>query len=372
VIDERSTYVLGATLTLNLSAETVLELLEALVRAYGPPLRLVSDKGGHFRKGVGGRIMVHQRGELVERCMGAMANFGVNHNQPPKKNPRGNRIERALHGVYSNLARRDFGPSWKGANTEQRKLTEIDERVARHLKGYCKQGICGPQILSYDDAERITAAWRDEINMMSGEASGLLGLTRQAAWRQFQRPEAEIAARRPTEDQIRQAFAEHYQDEIIEPGGAVTLPDGLRYDHPLLGEPEYARHTRDVVRYRDDHSFIIVLAAQKGDENIIARRRVRVGVNDPEGLSRECEHKGRLEKLLKAMTPRAVELPAKPEPPLVHGEISSVAYQAEKLHLVRRERVEESRQIDTEVMAPSEEHSAPSLYDLKEITAEQL
>ena len=170
VIDERSTYVLGATLTLNLSAETVLALLEALVRAYGPPIRLVSDKGGHFRKGVGGRIKVHSRGELVERCMGAMANFGVEHEQPRTKNPRGNRQERTLHGEYAKLARRDFGPSWKGANVEQRKLTEIDERVSRHLREHCKQGTCGPQILSYDDADCITTAWRDEINMMAGES----------------------------------------------------------------------------------------------------------------------------------------------------------------------------------------------------------
>jgi transposase InsO family protein len=298
VIDERSTYLLGARLTLNLSADAVLELLEALVRAYGPPLRLVSDRGGHFRKGVGGRIMVRQRGELVERCMGAMANFGVTHKQPRRKNPRGNRIERALHGIYSGLARRDFGPSWKGANVEQRKLTEIDERVARHLKEYCKQGTCGPQILSYDEAEHITAGWRDEINMMSGTASGLLGLTRQAAWRQFQRREAELAARRPTEDQIRQAFAEHYKDETIEPGGTVTLPDGLRYYHPLLGEPEYARHTRDVVRYRDDHSFIIVIARQKGEENIRVPRKVRVGVNDPDQLASAMELQNRLRKLV--------------------------------------------------------------------------
>jgi hypothetical protein len=297
----------------------------------------------------------------VERCMGAMANFGVTHEQPRKKNPRGNRIERALHGVCSNLARRDFGPSWKGANTEQRKLTEIDERVARHLKGYCKHGICGPQILSYDDAGAITAAWRDEINMMSGEASGLLGLTRQAAWRQFQRPQAEIAARRPTEDQIRQAFAEHYQDETIEPGGVITLPDGLRYDHPLLGEPEYARHTRNVVRYRDDHTFINVLA---GEENIMARRRVRVGVNDPDELSRQCEQKARLEKLLKAMTPRAVESSEKPEPPMVHAELGSPQYMAEKLHIVRRE---ESRAPEVEAISDRNDGEVvPSLYDYSE------
>jgi transposase InsO family protein len=364
VIDERTTYLLGATLTLNLSAETVLELLEALVRTYGPPLRLVSDKGGHFRKGVGGRIMVRQRGELVERCMGAMANFGVTHEQPRKKNPRGNRIERTLHGIYSNLAREDFGPSWKGANVEQRKLTEIDERVARHLKEYCKQGTCGPQILSYDDGERITATWRDKINMMPSKASGLLGLTRQAAWRQFQRPEAELAARRPTEDQICQAFAEHYAKETIEPGGVVTLPDGLRYEHPLLGEPEYARHKRNVVRYRNDHSFIIVLAAQKGDENIIARRRVRVGVNDPEELSRQSEDKARLEKLLKSMTPHAAESPVRAEPPLIHPEISSVQYQAEKMHLTRRN---EGPAPEVETIASSKNSEiVPSLYDYSE------
>ena len=339
VIDERSTYLLGATLSLDLTAETVLALLEALVRVYGPPLRLVSDKGGHFRKGVGGRIMVRQRGELIERCMGAMANFGVEHEQPRKKNPRGNRIERTLHGIYSGLARRDFGPSWKGANVEQRKLTEIDERVARHIKEHCQQGTCGPQILSYDDAERITRAWRDEINMMSDKASGLQGLTRQAAWLQFQRPEAEVAARRPTEDQIRQAFAEHYEDETIEPGGNVTLPDKSRYYHPLLSEPQYARHKREVVRYRDDHSFVIVLAAYKGDENIIAPIKVPVGVSDRSELSRQCKRKAHLEKLIKSMTPRAVEpsgLHQKPAadigPPMIHPEISSMEFFAGKAH----------------------------------------
>jgi hypothetical protein len=342
VIDERSTYLLGASLTLNLTADTVLDLLEALVRAYGPPLRLVSDRGGHFRRGVGGRIMVRQRGELVERCMGAMANFGVQHDQPRKKNPRGNRIERTLHGIYADLARRDFGPSWKGANVEERKLTEIDERVARHLKEHCQHGTCGPQILSYDDAERITSAWRDEINMMSGRASGLYGLTRKAAWLQFQRPESELAARMPSEDQIRQAFAEHYKEETIEPGGVVTLPDKSRYEHPLLSEPEFARRTRNVVRYRDDHSFIIVLAAHKGDENLIARCKVSVGRTNREELSRQCERRASLEKLIKSMSPLRAEPviaspkpPAESGPPMIHPEISSVEFLAGKKHIIR-------------------------------------
>ena len=103
---------------------------------------------------------------------------------------------------------------------------------------------------------------------------------------------------RISEDELAVATAQHFENERIEKGGIIELRDGSRYSHPLL--VPIAGQKREVVRLRHDHSFITVLPVQKAEESITARRRVRVGANDPDELARQMELQNRVNKLVGA------------------------------------------------------------------------
>jgi hypothetical protein len=299
IIDERTTFLLNWKLVISLDAEAVLDWLEETIRRYGKPRRLVSDKGGHFRRKVGGRRIVENHGELVSKAMGALGALGVERTTPGKeKNPQANRIER-VHEIYADLARRDFGASWCGANTREREQTGIDERIRRHLTEHCKLGTCGPQLLSLDDAERIIGQWVGEINTMESEAKGLCGMTRQAAFQHFLPSPEERAKRRVDDDRLAFAFARYFPKLKIRQGGIVELPNGKRYGRPgelwsLQGK------TRVGIQLRHDDSFLILAPAGKGQEFVIARRRPLVGIADP-ALDAESEALARMRKFLRTI-----------------------------------------------------------------------
>ena len=158
VIDERTTKVLGWRVSPSLDAETVLDLMEELARKEGPPRFLVSDRLGHYRRMLQHKKVLARKAELAERLAGPLEALGVTNRGPKReKNPRGNRIER-MHGIYSDLARRDFGPSWREPLEGKHKMRRVDENVRRHLRDHCKLGISGPQLLSYERAKQIVAS----------------------------------------------------------------------------------------------------------------------------------------------------------------------------------------------------------------------
>ena len=64
-----------------------------------------------------------------------------------------------------------------------------------------------------------------------------------------------------SEDDLAFATAQHFENERIEIGGIIELRKGERYFHPLL--IPLAGQKREVVRLRNDHSFITVLPAPK-------------------------------------------------------------------------------------------------------------
>jgi hypothetical protein len=65
--------------------------------------------------------------------------------------------------------------------------------------------------------------------------------------------------------------------------------------------PRNPHEYREVARRRHNHEQISVLPAAKGEEVIIAKRRVRVGVNDPDEHARQMELQNRVRKLAGAM-----------------------------------------------------------------------
>lgn len=360
IIDERTACILGWLLTTALDSESVLDLLEKTFRRHGRPRYLVSDRGGHFRRRVGGRAMVESHSRLIERAMGALGAFGVERRMPREKNPRGNRFER-MHRIYANLARGPvkvggFGPSWCGANTaDERALTGINERIKWHLKEHCRLGISGPLILSLDEGERIIAGWVEEINLAPTEAQGCEGLTRLAAWRRFQAPEEERERWRVNPDLLAVAFAQHSPNRTIQTGGTLRLPDGIEYESPelLLIQGEQ----REVARLRHDNSFVAVLPAKKGQETIVAFRRMRVGTRDAENLARASEYRARLRKVAELFGAQYRE--DQPVP------VDSPAQAASP-------RVQKPVEVRVEQEPSDARDSLPSLYDLGECTAEEM
>lgn len=273
VIDERTTKILGWRLSQSLDAEIVLDLMEELVREYGPPRFLVSDRLGHYRRMLENKKVLARKSDLVDRLAAPLGLLGVTNRGPKReKNPRGNRIER-MHGIYSVKARRDFGPSWREPLEGKHKARRVDENVKRHLHEHCRLGTAPPQLLSFEDAEQIVAEWVAEINAADTEANGCNGLSRQAAFLQFQPATPRL---RPSQATVDLAFAQKIE-RIVRAGGVIEIDGDARYSSPQLlartGEKAI------VVRYRRDKSSVFV-HLKESREAIEAALRVRVGTKD--------------------------------------------------------------------------------------------
>lgn len=195
VIDERTTYITDWMLTWKDSLEEgTLTLAERLLRRFWTPLRLVADRAGRFRRLSRGRVTVGSDGEPIELLAGPLGELGVKSRLTREANPRGNRIERSAHREYARRAT-GFGPSWRGANVTQRKMTDIDEKVKRHLAEHCKYGTCAPQLLSIQRAEQIIAEWINGLHSSKTKVKECKGLTRLAAFNWLRPGEEEIARR---------------------------------------------------------------------------------------------------------------------------------------------------------------------------------
>jgi hypothetical protein len=258
-------------------------------------------------------------------------------------------------------------------------MTDIDARVKQHLLEHCRLGTCGPQLVSIQEVQSLVEKWVDEINLAPTEAKGCAGMTRLAAFRQFQPPEEERARRRVSDRVLTVVFAEHFPDRTIRQG-VVELPDGKRYYSPEL--LPFNGEVREAVRPRHDHSFIWLWADQKGPEPIVAERQVPVGTADPQALARACQHLAAVRKIAGEMgarreaanaecriqniespspEPRAPSRVSRPPSPESRGpspetEISSSEWMMRK-----------------NFVAPepaASEPAAPSLYELNDCTVE--
>jgi hypothetical protein len=283
----------------GIAVEDEINLFVALARAFGVPKAIHSDRG-RFRGKVWG-------GEPYQQCIdkefapadgilqrvGQLAGYteGIRHDMPRVHNPRGTRLER-FHRWVADWFRGK--PGWVGANTRERKMTHGDEDAERHKRwcvGKLAPGERSP-LLTRDellaDVNKMMDAWREH----NSQGTDMCGLTPHAVFIQCS---PVSGFRRISDDDLAFATAQHFENEHIEKGGIITLPDGVRYAHPLLIRT--AGQKREVVRLRHDHSFITVLPAQKGEEPIVAPRRIRVGMNDPDELARQMELQNRVNKM---------------------------------------------------------------------------
>jgi hypothetical protein len=296
ILDERTTCIIDHLVTWEISLEDgVFALAERTIRQHFLPKRVVSDRAGRFRALVRGHIVVGSDGELLKKLAGPLGELGVIPRGSEEKNPRANRLER-LHGLYADRAR-DFGPSWKPP-LQKHEHREIDDAVNRHLSAHCRYGTIGPQLMSIQEAERRIATWVEEINLATTEAKGCNGLTRLAAFRQFQPPADEIAQRKPNQAALDLAFAER-DERAIREGGVIELEDGARYSCPQLIEWRLRLGSGvkvPVMRYRRDPLQLIV--SPPGAEPFTAERRAIVGTKDETLLSDEIEKLAHIRRVI--------------------------------------------------------------------------
>jgi hypothetical protein len=283
VIDERTTFIMGWILTWKVSLEeATLTLAERLLREFWTPLRLVADRAGRFRRLSHGRVTQGCDGELIELLTGPLGDLAVKPRLTKESNPRGNRIERSAHREYARRAT-EFGPSWRGANLTQRKTTDIDERVKRHLREHCKYGTCGPQLISIQQAEQIISKWINDLNTNKTRTKGCNGLTRLAAFNYFRPGAEEIARRKPSDALVDLAFVEREQ-RTIQAGGVIELSDRKRYSDVQLSD--WTGERVEVLRYRRDPTILEVYPPGQ-EAPLIAHLRRAIGVNEPAALSEE-------------------------------------------------------------------------------------
>ena len=296
ILDERTTHIIDHLVTWQVSLEdAVFAVAERTIRQHFLPRRVVSDRAGRFRALVRGHMVAGRDGELIEKLGGPLGELGVVPRGSEEKNPRANRLER-LHRLYADRAR-DFGPSWKPP-LEKHEHREIDDAVDRHLNAHCRYGTIGPQLMSIQEGARRIAQWVEDINLADTEAKGCNGLTRLAAFRQFQPPADEIAQRKPNQAALDLAFAER-DERAIREGGIIELEDGARYSCPQLIEWRLRLGSGvkiPVMRYRRDPLHLIV--SPPGAEPFTAERRAIVGTKDEALLSDEIEKMAHIRKVV--------------------------------------------------------------------------
>lgn len=272
-----------------------MDLFTDCLRLYGVPGQLHSDRG-RFRGGVFGSGYFIP-GSRPSEAAGALSGLGIKRNMPREHNPRGTRLER-FHKELATFAR--TLPGWVGSDVKQRRMTPGDRQQAEHNLWVRGKAPATP-LLSRDqlleEIGEFMITWRERPSL----GTDMNGLSPSRVF-EDSKPviDGKPGFRQVSEAEIAWHTARHFQDETIETGGIITLPDGKRYSNPelLLIQGQ----SREVVRLRDDPSFISVLPARKGETHIIASLRSRVGnavgdsIDAKDALTRAHAEQGRVKK----------------------------------------------------------------------------
>ena len=290
-LDERSIYPLVWSLVEQPNEQEEINLLCRLIREFGVSGLINSDRGRFRGRTFGGRFLNRDRAEMYQERDGILDRLGINRNEPREHNPRGNRVER-FHLELANWAR--TLPGWCGSNTKERRMTDADAREALH-KQWVRTGQGESPLLSREQLLERLNQFMAEFRQRPSDGNDMDGFAPEAVFRQNTPPGG---FRRISDEELAWKTAEHFS-VLIAKGGIIQLRDGKRYSDPqlLLIQGEH----REAVRLRHDHEQISVLPSAKGEEPIIAKRRGRVGVDDPDQLAREMELQNRLRKLVGEM-----------------------------------------------------------------------
>jgi hypothetical protein len=290
-LDERSLYPLVWSLVEQPNEQDEIDLLCCLIREFGVPGLINCDRGRLRGRTFGGRFINRERAEMYQQRDGILERLEIRRNMPREHNPRASRLER-FHLDLANWARTARG--WCGSDTKERRITDADQRVAQH-KAWTRTGQGESPLLSRDELLECINQFMAEFRQRPSDGNDMDGFAPEAVFRQNTPAEG---FRRITDAELTWHTAEHFE-VLIRKGGIIQLRGGTRYSDPQLVLLQGER--RQVARARHDHGQISVLPHAKGEEAIIAKRRIRVGTNDPDELSRQMELQTRLRKLTGAM-----------------------------------------------------------------------
>jgi hypothetical protein len=173
-------------------------------------------------------------------------------------------------------------------------MTEADARVALH-KQWVRTGQGAPPLLSRDLLLERLNQFMAEFRQRPSDGNDMDGFSPEAVFRQNT---PACGFRRVGDKELAWKTAEYFDVKIAK-GGIIHIRDGKRYSDPqlLLIQGEH----REVARLRHDHENIYVLPSAKGEQPVVAKRRQRVGVNDPGQLASAIELQNRLRKLAGSM-----------------------------------------------------------------------
>jgi hypothetical protein len=275
----------------GITQEDEIEVLEKLIREYGVPGALSTDRG-RFRGNLwGGQAADAKRDKEFARADGILDALGVVHNLPRESNPRGMRI----HPFFLYLSNCCQGlPGYIGRNTVEKKTTRGEQDKFEHLE-WCKGNRSGARsayLLSRLELETKLKEWIDWWREHPSRGTDMNGLSPRAVFVHETPPQG---FRRLSEEDLAIAFAETFEEELIERGGVVTLPDHRQYLNPLL--TMNAGELRTVKRLRRWPSFVFVLPTSKAEEVIVADELRRIG-DDPSALAVEIERQKRMRELV--------------------------------------------------------------------------
>ncbi|MGO9273697.1 MAG: integrase catalytic domain-containing protein [Terriglobia bacterium] len=290
-LDERSRYPLVWSVVEQPNEQGEIDLLCRLIREFGIPGLINSDRGRFRGRTFGGRFLNRDRAEMYQERDGILDRLGIARNEPRQHNPRGNRLER-FHLELANWAR--TLPGWCGSDTKERRMTDADARVALH-KQWVRTGPGEAPLLSCDQLLERLNQFMAEFRQRPSDGNDMDGFAPEAVFRRCAPAEG---FRRISDDDLEWKTAESF-NVLIGKGGIIQLRDGKRYSDPQLILIQ-GQH-REVARSRQDHEQISVLPSAKGEAVIIAKRRTRVGVNDPDQLAAAMELQNRERKLVGRM-----------------------------------------------------------------------
>lgn len=292
-LDERSRYPLVWSLVEQPNEQDEIDLLCRLIREFGVPGRINSDRGRFRGKTFGGRFISQDGAQGWRERDGILDRLGIGRNGPrDEHNPRGNRLER-FHLELARWARTQ--PGWCGRDTKERRMIDADARVAAH-KEWVRTGQGEPPLLSGDQLFEHLNQFMAEFRQQPSDGTDMDGFAPEAVFRQNTPAEG---FRRISDDDLNAHTAESFE-ALIREGGIIQLSDGKRYSDPQLLLIQGQR--REVHRRRHDHEQVYVLPSAKGEPYVVAKRRQRVGVNDPDLLSRQMESQARVRRIAGQIT----------------------------------------------------------------------
>lgn len=268
-------------------------LFVRLVAEYGVPESFYSDRGrfrGSFWGGEPG-ARAKRRDEEFARSDGILESLGIKHRMPREKNPRGSRLER-FHRFLSDKCR-DL-PGWIRANDQEREMTPGDRHAVEHADFVAGRRETTP-LLTKDQLLEHINGWMEEWREHPSDGTDMDGLSPRAVFlrsmpaggfRKLEKPELEFLA------------AEWYPNRVVRAAGIIELPDGTRYGLP--GELTQLQGTkRHIVRMPNERGFVLIKAQRKGEPDIVAHLRPRLGIDDPK-LSQWTEAQQRVRKVAEA------------------------------------------------------------------------